>query len=818
MNAIRQLLRHLEAGNSLTGDDAIALLLLLTMLVSTVHLLTLTATRWGERHVALKSLCASILIHGVCFLGLEVFEPLRTFDRPDPAPAPIRPEEQLQAELLVESDETQLLPESGNTTLADRPVQPDVPLKRFEFASPVLPDEPISEPESEIAESLSVNPADVTQFIEQKVPETAAPADSGVAGLPQPAVEDPDTELKTMAESSAMRIPLRDRVRTIPRPGELEPSVQPEPVPPALSEASAPKLDVDQMTLPESPDLPSPNPESVSIPLEPGSDSSDVISRAAPQLSAEAAEGTAVGINKPGKQSVPAQSFQPRLRRSARSMPDDKPAPLPSRKVYQTPQTPVPLSQSYDDVRIGAATNELSESIATGAALMDADLPEIRRRVSPPSTYLLRNVEKRRDAVRKFGGTRESEDAVERSLSWLSRNQSSDGRWDAEDFGAGQVKIDENGVDRRFAGREADTGVTALCTLAFLGAGYTHENGRYSFAVDHGLDWMIRQQAADGNLSGKAEHFARMYCHAMATYALAEAYGMQRESLLGPLIDPAVVRELNTTVSSVSAAMTSAVFAQPLLAVMQTPADLNARTADQIAYSLRMVDDLRLRNALAKAVTYTLSQQDPRSGGWRYRLGQEGDVSMFGWQMMSLKSAEIAGVEVDSSVRKKMDAFLNSVRQGEQGGLFGYRRNIKSGGRDSEPPTPVMTAEALFCQQMLGYPRDTPSTQESVEYLLRHPPIMSELNYYYWYYGTLAMYQFGGESWQKWNSVVRDSLISQQRTDGSLDGSWDPSDPWGRYGGRLYSTALATLTLEVYYRLLPLYRMNAPDESPAPRP
>ena len=36
-------------------------------------------------------------------------------------------------------------------------------------------------------------------------------------------------------------------------------------------------------------------------------------------------------------------------------------------------------------------------------------------------------------------------------------------------------------------------------------------------------------------------------------------------------------------------------------------------------------------------------------------------------------------------------------------------------------------------------------------------------------------------------------------------GSWDPSGPWGRYGGRLYSTAISTLTLEVYYRLLPLY-------------
>ena len=78
----------------------------------------------------------------------------------------------------------------------------------------------------------------------------------------------------------------------------------------------------------------------------------------------------------------------------------------------------------------------------------------------------------------------------------------------------------------------------------------------------------------------------------------------------------------------------------------------------------------------------------------------------------------------------------------------------------------------------------------------------------YSYYGTLTMYQDGGPEWEKWNVVVRDTLTSEQRRDGRFAGSWDPKGPWGRYGGRLYSTALSTLTLEVYYRLLPLYRMN----------
>jgi hypothetical protein len=85
-------------------------------------------------------------------------------------------------------------------------------------------------------------------------------------------------------------------------------------------------------------------------------------------------------------------------------------------------------------------------------------------------------------------------------------------------------------------------------------------------------------------------------------------------------------------------------------------------------------------------------------------------------------------------------------------------------------------------------------------------------NLYYWYYGTLAMYQLQGTYWDRWNEALQDTLISSQRKTGPSAGSWDANTVWGGYGGRVYSTALATLCLEVYYRFLPLYLEAASTE------
>ncbi len=153
----------------------------------------------------------------------------------------------------------------------------------------------------------------------------------------------------------------------------------------------------------------------------------------------------------------------------------------------------------------------------------------VRRSVGIAPTYRLRKLSNRKANARQFGGSDQSERAVEASLRFLASVQERNGSWNAKAFGAGQVKVDENGVDRDYAGRDADSGVTALSILAFLGAGYTHEEGQYADNVDRALRWLVSQQRPDGNLGYGAGHFAAMYCHGIATYAIAEAYGMQND-------------------------------------------------------------------------------------------------------------------------------------------------------------------------------------------------------------------------------------------------------------------------------------------------
>jgi hypothetical protein len=97
-------------------------------------------------------------------------------------------------------------------------------------------------------------------------------------------------------------------------------------------------------------------------------------------------------------------------------------------------------------------------------------------------------------------------------------------------------------------------------------------------------------------------------------------------------------------------------------------------------------------------------------------------------------------------------------------------------------------------------------------------PQRQSANFYYWYYGTLAMFQRQGDDWKRWNAALQQELLARQRWDGSAAGSYDPDDLWGGYGGRVYSTALATLSLEVYYRYLPVHGRDASESRLTDRP
>ena len=177
MNAISQLISKLFRGSSLSGDDMIALLLILTMLASLTHLITMLVTRWGDRNTATKSLMASILVHGVCLLGLEVFEPgtIRRARVQVELPKPL----ETVTEVLVESDVNVTLPESGNVPIADRPTSPEVELERLADSSAELAISETPERTPDELEALTTVADDVTQFEQREMTELAVPTDSG---------------------------------------------------------------------------------------------------------------------------------------------------------------------------------------------------------------------------------------------------------------------------------------------------------------------------------------------------------------------------------------------------------------------------------------------------------------------------------------------------------------------------------------------------------------------------------------------------------------------------------------------------------------
>ncbi|AGA28871.1 prenyltransferase/squalene oxidase repeat-containing protein [Singulisphaera acidiphila] len=395
-------------------------------------------------------------------------------------------------------------------------------------------------------------------------------------------------------------------------------------------------------------------------------------------------------------------------------------------------------------------------------------LPEIQGAIGGrplqdvPEVYRSRLDPNRSSLAQRAGATAASEQAVERALAWLARHQDADGRWDAgvaRHADGTPVKGDDDFTVHCPPGEpcageclywEADTAVTGLALLAFLGSGYTHTDGKYADAVGRGLEFLRLTQKPDGDLRGESRSVG-MYCHAMATLALCEAYAL--------------------------------------------------------------TGDVQLRTSVERAVGF-LSRSRARDGlSWRYLPGAErGDTSILGWVVMALKSAKVSGIPISATIQSGTLSWLGKVASGPERGLASYQ--------PGQPATPTMTAEAWVCRQFLGVGGPGPMSNEAASYLLENGPGKKgrdSYNLYYWYYGTLAMYQQGGDAWTRWNDRVRDQIVRRQQLEGHRAGSWDPDDSdYGARGGRIYCTAMATLTLEVYYRFLRLY--EEPSTTPATPP
>ena len=214
-----------------------------------------------------------------------------------------------------------------------------------------------------------------------------------------------------------------------------------------------------------------------------------------------------------------------------------------------------------------------------------------------------------------------------------------------------------------------------------------------------------------------------------------------------------------------------------------------------------MTNDASLKDPAQRALDFIVAAQHKQLGGWRYNPGDSPDTSVVGWQVMALKSGLMANLKVPPETLLGARKWLDRVGgKGNNLGQFGYMN-----------PTdlkPEMSAEGLLCLQYLDVSRDDPVLQAGASYLAKTLPRKNTHSSYYWYYGSQFMYHMQGDPWKKWNDAMKPILIDSQISAGHEAGTWAPTDNWEKSGGRLLSTSLRILILEVYFRHLPLYQIT----------
>ena len=347
--------------------------------------------------------------------------------------------------------------------------------------------------------------------------------------------------------------------------------------------------------------------------------------------------------------------------------------------------------------------------------------------------------------LKALGGTTQTQNAVDLGLEWLKNHQDPEGYWDCDGFMA-QCKLSPSCGDPGSA--LYDPGVSGLALLAFLGAGETHKHGNYKKTVREGLKYLKQIQDPEGCFGPRTtQHFT--YNHSIAALAMAEAYALT---------------------------------ASPLF-----------------------------KQSAQVAIDFVLKAQNPYLA-WRYGVRpQDNDTSVSGWMIMALKSAQAAGLRVDSAGFDGLNAWLEKVTEPEYGRV-GYTSRGTGPARPQDlmdkfpaDKSESLTAVGILSRIFIGEdPRKSEIIQKGSDLCLKALPVWDPesgaVDMYYWYYATLALFQVGGDTWKTWNVAIKDAIIDHQLKDGDVKGSWDPIGPWGRDGGRVYSTALMVMCMEVYYR------------------
>jgi hypothetical protein len=277
--------------------------------------------------------------------------------------------------------------------------------------------------------------------------------------------------------------------------------------------------------------------------------------------------------------------------------------------------------------------------------------------------------------------TPETRASVERGLLFLQDRQHPDGS-----FGSGNSY-------------RKNVGVSGLCGMAMLAAGYTPGDGKYGDSVNLAIDYLLSRADGNGFISeaGTQIH-GPMYGHGFAVLFLAEVYGMT-----------------------------------------------NRRD---------------LRSVIDRAVKLIITSQN-KEGGWRYDPKPvDADISVTVCQVMALRAARNAGFFVP---KKTIDSAVDYIRKSQNSdGGFRYQmgRQPESAFARSAAAVVGLQSAGIYegpeIERGINYlKRFQPSPNGLQPYQVDH-------YFYGHYYAVQAMWHVGGDGWTHWYEAIRDQLLTTQ--------------------------------------------------------
>jgi Tol biopolymer transport system component len=434
------------------------------------------------------------------------------------------------------------------------------------------------------------------------------------------------------------------------------------------------------------------------------------------------------------------------------------PAPLASRRAI------VPTAPALSRPPAPALPGGALPPAAAAPAIVAPAPAEIERPANrwEQTAYQTRSGLEKLRALERFGGSADTEAAVEKGLAYLARIQTPGGYWGSEQ-------------DYHEKYHHVVIGKTGLCLLAFLGAGHTPGSGsEYAGVAGRAVDFLLAvQDEATGHFGDCSS-----YGHGIATYALAECLALEGEARLRRPLERAVARIVAEQDLRPGRATfggwgyyypggeTFDPWPRVSIAAWQVMALESARLAGLA------VDDA----VFARAHQFLRGAYDP--GRRAYRYSHDPARLSSAWPV--LPGSTPAAL---------------------------FARSLL--GDDLTAPEFEPALEFVLDRAPDGY------RYEGTDAFVRE----ARGNLYFWYYGSLALFRVGGASWQRWNLALVESLLPAQ----AEDGSFEPLDAYAEYAGdddrdRSYTTALCVLSLEIYYRYFtPLLRVDLGPPPDAPR-